>query len=71
MADRLAWLATNSGATLARAHERVEEAARRLVAAVDLGIDDSVHLGTLRRELAGLDVAAAAYVSAARRALGG
>ena len=68
---RIGWLGTNAGATLARAHERVEEAARRLVAAVDLGLDDAQYLRELRADLARLDEAAAEYLTAARRALGG
>ena len=68
--QRLGGLPANAGATWHRAQQRVEEAARRLVAAADLGLDERVQRETLRRELAGLDEAAAAYVKAARRALG-
>ena len=68
---RIGWLATSSGATWHRAQQRVEEAARRLVAARGLSHDDSGHLQVLQRELAALDEAAAAYVTAARRALAG
>lgn len=68
---RIGWLGTNAGATLARAQQRVEEAARRLIAAVDLGLDDAPYLRELRADLARLDEAAAEYVTAARRALGG
>lgn len=66
---RLGWLATNAGATWHAAQRRVEEAARRLVAARDLGLDDGTQVEVLRRELAALDEAAAAYLKAARRAL--
>lgn len=69
--QRIGWLATNAGATWHRAQQRVEEAARRLVAARGLGHDDGGHLKVLQRELAALDEAAAAYLSAARRALAG
>lgn len=69
--QRIGWLATSSGATWHRAQQRVEEAARRLVAARGRGFDDGIHLQALQRELAALDEAAAAYVTAARRALAG
>lgn len=68
---RIGWLATNAGAVWHGAQQRVEEAARRLVAARGLGFDDGVQLQVLQRELAALDEAAAAYVTAARRALAG
>lgn len=66
---RLGWLTTNAGATWHAAQRRVEEAARRLVAARDLGLDDGSQLKVLRRELRALDEAAADYLKAARRAL--
>lgn len=66
---RLGWLATNAGATWHAAQRRVEEAARRLVAARDLGLDDGTQVEVLRRDLAALDEAAADYIKAARRAL--
>ena len=69
--QRIGWLATNAGATWHRAQQRVEEAARRLVAARGLGHDDGDQLQVLQRELAALDEAAAAYLTAARRALAG
>lgn len=69
--QRIGWLATSSGATWHRAQQRVEEAARRLVAARGLGHDDGDQLQVLQRELAALDEAAAAYLTAARRALAG
>lgn len=68
---RLGWLATNAGATWHGAQRRVEEAARRLVAARDLGLDDGAQVEVLRRELAALDEAATDYIKAARRALAG
>ena len=69
--QRIGWMATNAGATWHRAQQRVEEAARRLVAARGLGHDDGDQLQVLQRELAALDEAAAAYLTAARRALAG
>ena len=69
--QRIGWLATNAGATWHRAQQRVEEAARRLVAVRGLGLDDTTHLQVLQRELAALDEAAAAYLTAARRAVSG
>jgi hypothetical protein len=68
---RIGWLATNAGAVWHGAQQRVEEAARRLVAARGLGHDDGDQLQVLQRELAALDEAAAAYLTAARRALAG
>ena len=67
----IGWLATNAGATWHLAQQRVEEAARRLVAARGLGLDDTTQLQVLQRALAALDEAAAAYMAAARRAVSG
>lgn len=69
--QRIGWLATNAGATWHLAQRRVEEAARRLVAARGLGLDDGTQLAVLQRALAALDEAAAAYLTAARRTLAG
>lgn len=69
--QRIGWLATNAGAKWYGAQQRVEEDARRLVAVRSRGFDDGIHLRALERELAALDEAATAYVTAARRALAG
>ena len=71
MEMRLAGLAPSAGATWHLAQRRVEEAARRLVAARGLGLDDGTQLAVLQRALAALDEAAAAYLTAARRAVSG
>lgn len=65
-----ALLGVNAGDGLARCHERVSDAARVLLLAQDPGAVSWAR-ERLADELARLDEAAAAYVTAARRALGG
>lgn len=71
MRQRLAEVETTAGQTLAVAHQDVQAAARRLLAARSEGLDLGVYASGLAAALDRAESASADYLSAARRALAG